>query len=135
MIRRTLGASLLAALFLTTPAFSEEVTISRAMAAGSLHEGPLDMVAYWLEGSEGSLELTATFRDRATDDEPMRIVMPMQDGDALSFSMPGYPSLLYTFARAQSDVTISAVAKPDAMAAVATSVDEAKILPQPASAK
>ncbi len=69
---------------------ADEVTISHALAAGSLHEGALDMVAYWLEGPNGALELTATFRDRATDDEPMRIVMPMQDGDALSFGMPGY---------------------------------------------
>ena len=92
------------------------------------------MVAYWLDGPDGALELTATFRDRTTDDEPMRVVMPLQDGDALSFGMPGYPSLLYTFARAQSDVTISVVSKPEMMATVATSVDEAKILSQPVSA-
>ena len=113
---------------------AEEVTISHALAAGSLHEGALDMVAYWLDGPDGALELTATFRDRTTDDEPMRVVMPLQDGDALSFGMPGYPSLLYTFARAQSDVTISVVSKPEMMATVATSVDEAKILSQPVSA-
>ena len=124
-----LGATLLG------PAQAEDVTILHALDAGSLHEGALDMAAYWLEGSEGALEVTAVFRNRTTDDEPMRIVMSMQDGDSLSFGMPGHPSLLYTFARVQSDVTISAVSKPDSMAAVATSVDECKILPQPASAK
>ena len=131
-------SSTLAILLATTTfasARAEEVTISHALAAGSLHEGALDMVAYWLDGPDGALEVTATFRDRATDDEPMRIVMPMQDGDALSFGMPGYPSLLYTFARVQSDVTISVASKPDMIATVATVVDEAKILPQPASAK
>lgn len=126
------------AILLATTTFSsaraEEVTIPHALAAASLHEGALDMVAYWLDGSDGALELTATFRNRATDDKPMRIVMPMQDGDALSFSMPGYPSLLYTFARAQSDITISVISKPDIIATVATSVDEAKILPQSAAA-
>jgi hypothetical protein len=130
-------SSTLAILLATTTfasAHAEEVTISHALAAGSLHEGALDMVAYWLDGPDGALEVTATFRDRATDDEPMRIVMPMQDGDALSFGMPGYPSLLYTFARAQSDVMISVVSKPDMIAMEATSVDEAKILPQPALA-
>jgi opacity protein-like surface antigen len=127
-IAALLGATLMAS------AQAEEVTISHALAAGSLHEGALDMVAYWLDGPDGALELTATFRDRTTDDEPMRVVMPLQDGDALSFGMPGYPSLLYTFARAQSDVTISVVSKPEMMATVATSVDEAKILSQPVSA-
>ena len=126
-------AALLGATMMTS-AQAEEVTISHALAAGSLHEGALDMVAYWLDGPDGALELTATFRDRATDDEPMRIVMPMQDGDALSFGMPGYPSLLYTFARVQSGVTISVVSKPDMIAMEGTSVDDAKILPQPASA-
>ena len=105
----------LAAVFgaaLIAPAQAEEVTISKPMAAGSLHEGPLDMVAYWMDGPEGSLELTATFRDRATDDEPMRIVMPMRDGDSLAFGMPGYRGLLYSFARTGREIGISVEIKP-----------------------
>ena len=99
------------------PAQAEEVTISRTMAAGSLHEGPLDMVAYWMDGPEGSLELTATFRDRATDDEPMRIVMPMRDGDSLSFGMPGYRGPLYSFARTGREISMSVEIKPQLVAA------------------
>jgi hypothetical protein len=38
-----LGATLI------TSAHAEDVTISQALAAGSLHEGALDMVAYWIE--------------------------------------------------------------------------------------
>ena len=106
-----LGATLIA------PAQAEEVTISRAIAAGSLHEGPLDMVAYWLDGPDGALELTATFRDRATDDEPMRIVMPMQDGDALSFGMPGYRGMLYSFARTGREISMSVETVPALIAA------------------
>ncbi len=115
-----LTAALLAALLGATtsaPAHAEEVTISRALAAGSLHEGPLDMVAYWLEVPGGALEVTATFRDRATDDEPMRIVMPMQDGDALSFGMPGYEASLYSFARSGQAITIGVEIEPDKFAA------------------
>ena len=101
-----IGATLLA------PAQAEEVTISRALAAGSLHEGALDMVAYWTEAPKSALELTATFRDRATNDEPMRIVMPMQDGDALAFGMPGYKGSLYSFARSGQEISISVEIKP-----------------------
>ncbi len=101
---------------LTAPAYAEDVTISRALAAGSLHEGALDMVAYWTEGSDGALEVTATFRDRATDDEPMRIVMPMQNGDALSFGMPGYQDSLYSFARSGQAISISVQVEPDTIA-------------------
>ncbi len=122
-----LGSTLMA------PAQAEEVTISQALAAGSLHEGALDMVAYWLEMPDGALELTATFRDRATDDEPMRIVMPMQDGDALAFGMPGYAGSLYSFARSGKDLNISVETNPDRLAGMVPSIDEAKILAQPAS--
>ncbi len=102
---------------LIAPAHAEEVTISKPVAAGSLHEGPLDMVAYWLEGPKGALELTATFRDRETDDEPMRIVMPMKDGDALSFGMPGYRGTLYSFARSGREISISVETVPALIAA------------------
>lgn len=39
MIRRTLSASLLAALFLATPAFAHEITNGRPLEDGSLHRG------------------------------------------------------------------------------------------------
>ncbi|EYD75604.1 hypothetical protein Rumeso_02820 [Rubellimicrobium mesophilum DSM 19309] len=101
----------------TATAQAEDVTISRALAAGSLHEGALDMVAYWVEAPGGALEVTATFRDRATDDEPMRIAMPMQDGDALAFGMPGYEGALYRFARSGQEIRISVEIVPHRIAA------------------
>jgi hypothetical protein len=122
-----LGSTLMA------PAQAEEVTISRALAAGSLHEGALDMVAYWIEVPDGALELTATFRDRATSDEPMRIVIPMQDGDALAFGMPGYDDSLYSFARSGQKISISVEVEANRVARMAPSIDEAKIFPQPAA--
>ena len=111
----------LAALLGTTliaPARAEDVTISRALEAGSLHGGALDMVAYWTELPGGALEVTATFRDRATDGEPMRAVMPMQDGDALAFGMPGYERSLYRFARSGQAIRISVEIMPDRVASL-----------------
>ena len=61
MNRRTLGASLIAALFLATPALSEEATIGRPIEGGSLHEGRLDMVVYYVPVDGDLLEVTATF--------------------------------------------------------------------------
>ena len=109
---RMLALAVLLGSTLMAPAQAEEVTISQAIAAGSLHDGPLDMVAYWIEVADDALELTATFRDRATDDEPMRIVMPMQDRDALAFSMPGYEDSLYSFARSGQEISISVEVMP-----------------------
>ncbi len=113
---KTFALAILLGTTLMAPAQAEEVTISRALAAGSLHEGALDMVAYWTEVPGGALEVTATFRDRATDDEPMRIVMPMQNGDALAFGMPGYQDSLYSFARSGQTVSVSVEIIPDMIA-------------------
>ena len=89
MIRRTLGASLLAALFLATPALSEEATIGRPIEGGSLHEGRLDMVVYYVPVDGDLLEVTATFAPKGAGD-PLRVVMGLADRDSVAFSMPGY---------------------------------------------
>jgi hypothetical protein len=106
MIRRTLGASLLPALFLATPAFAEEVTIGRPVEGGSLHEGRLDMVVYYVPVDGDLLEVTATFAPKAGGD-PLRVVMGLADRDSVAFSMPGYQDLLYTFSRSGEEVTVS----------------------------
>ncbi len=113
---KTFATAALLATVLAPPVRAEQVTISQALAAGSLHEGPLDMVAYWRDGPNGALELTATFRDRATDDAPMRIVMPMQDGDAVAFGMPGHAGALYGFARTGREIRVSVEAEPEQVA-------------------
>ena len=109
MIRRTLAASLLATLFLT-PAFAEEITVARPIEGGSLHDGSLDMVAYYVPAEGDLLEVTATFAPNGGG-EPLRVVMGLADGDSVAFSMPGDEASLYAFSRAGAEVTISS--EPD----------------------
>ena len=106
MIRKTLGASLLAALFLATPAFAEEVTIGRPIEGGSLHEGRLDVVVYYVPVDGDLLKVTATFAPK-TGGGPLRVVMGLADGDSLAFSMPGHRDALYAFSRSGEKVTVS----------------------------
>jgi hypothetical protein len=106
MIRKTLGASLLAALFLATPAFAEEATVGRPIEGGSLHAGRLDMVVYYVPVDGDRLEVTATFAPKGGGD-PMRVVMGLADGDSVAFSMPGYQDSLYAFSRSGEKVTVS----------------------------
>jgi hypothetical protein len=106
MIRKTLSASVLAALFLAAPAFAEEATIGRPIEAGSLHEGHLDMVVYYVPVDGDLLEVTATFAPKIGGD-PQRVVMGLADGDSVAFSMPGHRGPLYAFSRAGQDVTVS----------------------------
>jgi hypothetical protein len=97
-----------AAILLAGPVLAEETTVHRAIEAASLHEGPLDMVAYYVPVAGGALEVVATFAPReAPAARPMRIVMALGDGDDVAFAMPGYPEALYRFARAGDAVTVS----------------------------
>lgn len=106
MIRKTLSASVLAALFLAAPAFAEESTIGRPIDAGSLHEGHLDMVVYYVPVEGDLLEVTATFAPKIGGD-PHRVVMGLADGDSVAFSMPGHRGSLYAFSRSGEEVTVS----------------------------
>ena len=106
MIRKTLSASLLAALFLATPVFAGQATIGRPIEGGSLHEGNLDMVAYYVPVDGGLLEVTATFAPKSGGD-PLRVVMGLADGDSVAFSMPGHRGSLYAFSRSGREVTVS----------------------------
>jgi hypothetical protein len=106
MIPRTLSASILAALFLVTPAFAEEATIGRPIAGGSLHEGHLDMVVYYVPVDGDLLEVTATFALK-TGGDPLRVVMGLADGDSVAFSMPGHQDSFYAFSRSDEEVTVS----------------------------
>ncbi|MCB1354712.1 MAG: hypothetical protein KDK03_18435 [Rhodobacteraceae bacterium] len=98
-----LAALLLAA---ATPALAGEASVSHPAAAASLHDGRLDMVAYYTEADAGAYEVVATFADR-TGGQPMRVVMALADGDAVRFSMPGHKDALYGFARDGETLKIS----------------------------
>jgi hypothetical protein len=106
MFRRTLSASLLTALFLASPALAEEATVRRPIEAGSLHEGRLDMVVYYVPVDGDLLEVIATYAPKGGG-EPMRVVMGLSDRDSVAFSMPGYRDSLYTFSRSGETVTVS----------------------------
>ena len=94
---------------LATAAIAESTTMSRPIQAGSLHEGPLDMVAYWVPLDGDGYQLTATFIGRMPGNRPMRVVMKLEDGDDVSFSMPGYRTALYRFER-EGDAVDASVA-------------------------
>lgn len=109
---KTLALATLASLTLATSALAEDVALTKQYQSGSLHTGQLDMVAYRTDLSDGAYEVTATFRARTPSAEPQRIVMRLADADRVHFSMPSEPRTVYTFARADAAVSISAQALP-----------------------
>ena len=113
-----LGAFLALAV-LSGPGLAEEITMTRAIEAATLHEGPLDMVAYYRAAEGGGLEVVATFASHDPEAyRPMRIVMSLGDGDDVAFAMPGYLEALYRFRRNGSAVAISVKQVPTASSSV-----------------
>ena len=103
---------MIAAALLAAPALANSMTMHRPIEAASLHDGPLDMVAYYVPVEGRALEVTATFAENepqpgAMTAPPMRIVMALDDGDDVAFAMPGYPQALYRFVRSGDAVTAS----------------------------
>jgi hypothetical protein len=108
---RPFVSAVLATAVLAAPAFAEQVVIARPIEAASLHEGPLDMVAYYVPTEGGALEVTATFaphepRHGQEPASPMRVVLALGESD-VSFAMPGYPRALYRFLRVGEAVAVS----------------------------
>ncbi|WP_207099585.1 hypothetical protein [Paracoccus shandongensis] len=104
---KTILLTAAAALALAAPASAEVVALSAPLQAGSLHTGALDMVAYRTDLPDGAHEVTAMFRGRGNQ-KPQRVVMRLDGGDEVRFSMPGKPQTLYTFADKGDVVEISA---------------------------
>jgi len=89
-------------------AMAEERAMRRPGEAASLHEGPLDMVAFFRPGEGTALVVTATFAQRdAPEFRPMRVVMALAEGDDVAFAMPGFPEALYRFQRDGGTVSVS----------------------------
>jgi hypothetical protein len=110
------SAAVVAAALLAAPAAAEQVTLAAPIQAGSLHEGLLDMVLYYLPVAGGLLEVTGTYAPKGGG-EARRFVMGLSDGDAVSFAMPGYPQATYRFARAGATVAAAvAVSGPPRLA-------------------
>lgn len=101
------------------PAFAGEAAMTRAIEAASLHDGAVDLVAYYQPATDGTLEVTATY---AAQDggAPARLVMALADGDAVQFALPGHRETLYSFVRSGDRVTVTA-------APVASAKVEAKL--------
>ncbi len=117
-MKRLVSLATLAAAF-ALPAVAGEAAMNRALEAGSLHDGAVDLVAYYLPAADGALEVTATYVAK-DGGEPARLVMALADGDVVQFALPGYRGTVYSFARTGERVTVTA-------APVATAKIEARL--------
>ncbi|MGP3699675.1 hypothetical protein [Rhodobacter sp. NSM] len=107
-MKTILAATAIATATLASSALAGEITLNAPMQARSLHDGALDLVAYRSDLEDGGFEVTAAFRARTPSAEPQLIRMRLEDQDRVQFSMPSDLRTVYTFARAEGQVTIAA---------------------------
>jgi hypothetical protein len=104
MLRSILVAAFAAA---AVPALAEEVRLVRPSQAASLATGSVTFSAYFVPLPDASYRVTATWLD-AGHVEPIRLSVRLDEGDAISFSLPGHPETRYTLMRDLDAATVRA---------------------------
>lgn len=115
------AASLLT--FAAIAAQAEESRVYYPFMAGSLHEGPFDVV-YYVDPSEelafnakAPYELYATFLDRDAAEGAIRERYVLSDGEVAELTLPGHPDVIYRFRREAHRVHASVeISTPDLVA-------------------
>lgn len=83
-----------------------EISLSAPMAGATLNGEVADMSVYYTTGENDSFHIVATYvTDEAS--EPAQLVMDLQEGDALRFSLPGAMGEIYGFARKDGVLSVS----------------------------
>jgi len=93
--------------FAATSAFADSIELSAPMQAASVHAGDLAMVVYYLEQPD-HFQVVATYVSADAPDEPARFNMALTDGDAVSFGMPTYTEVKYSFIRTGDTIKVTA---------------------------
>lgn len=81
-----------------TGALADSIELDTPMAGASLHDGIVDMAVYWTQ--DGSAQkVVATYAPKNAQDETGRLLMHLEDGDRVTFGLPGHAGVVYSFAR------------------------------------
>lgn len=81
-----------------TAGAADTIELSEPMAGASLHDGIVDMAVYWTE--DGSAQkVVATYAPKNDHDNTGRLLMHLEDGDKVTFGLPGHAGVVYSFAR------------------------------------
>lgn len=93
-----------------TVALADAIALDGPMKGASLHEAGVDMNVYYTEIMNGAFEVVATYAARETPAETGRLVMALNEGDAVRFGLPGHKNALYSFERKGEIVVVMAEA-------------------------
>lgn len=101
-----------AAILVGSFAQAGEIELTKPIAAASLHEPGVDMVVYYTEAANG-YDVVATYIETQEPAQPYRMIMTLNDGDNVTFHLPGYKDTNYTFVRSGETVRVTSETTTD----------------------
>jgi hypothetical protein len=103
------------AVFASTALYAGQIELTQPMQGASLREPGIDMVVYYTEKGD-ALEVVATYIDTGKPTEPLRLRMALNDGDNVTFGLPGFRHTAFNFERSADRVTVRSETKPTKLA-------------------
>ena len=88
------------------PAVADSIRLEKNEQAASLHQAGVDMVVYYTDMGE-HFDVVATFNDGTKSYLPARLRMSMNEGDGVTFVVPGRPEISFRFERSGNVVEVS----------------------------
>ncbi len=87
-------------------ASAADLSLNAPLEGATLSDGTVDMSVYFAD-LEAGYEVVATYvtQDAAT---PAQFVMVLNDGDSVSFGLPGVAGQVYTFSRVEDTLNVDA---------------------------
>lgn len=99
-----LAAALLAAT--SGAALADDVTVTTSHSDATLREGAVDMNVYLVEHA-GDYRVVASYLAGPGSRIPARLVLQLQDGETVTYGLPGAPGYHFTFTRVGDAVSVS----------------------------
>lgn len=86
-------------------ALADDVTLTTPQTAATLKEGRVDMNVSWTARPQG-YELVASYVTGLPGETPEKLVMLLNDGEAVTLGLPGAPGYHFSFARTGDSLSV-----------------------------
>lgn len=85
---------------------ADRITLDAPTSGATLRQGGVAMSVYFMALDDGAYEIVAIYAAEAEPGSRHRLTMALNDGDSVSFALPGHPGALYRFERRGDMVTV-----------------------------
>ncbi|MBN9673979.1 hypothetical protein [Roseibium aggregatum] len=86
---------------------ADSVHLQKPLSGATLVGTQADMSVHYSLTEDNAFEVTAVYVGKDAPEQPHKLVMALQEGDAVSFSLPGYRGEIFTFERDGNRLEVS----------------------------